>query len=69
MKRVNEDYILGLDIGTNSCGWAVTDKKNNLLKLRGKTAIGSHLFDEGHTAADRAVLELPEDGLSVENGA
>ena len=53
MKRVNEDYILGLDIGTNSCGWAVTDKKNNLLKLRGKTAIGSHLFDEGHTAADR----------------
>ena len=27
MKRVNEDYILGFDIGTNSCGWAVTDKK------------------------------------------
>ncbi|WP_223902600.1 type II CRISPR RNA-guided endonuclease Cas9 [Lactobacillus laiwuensis] len=53
MKRVNEDYILGLDIGTNSCGWAVTDKKNNLLKLRGKTAIGSHLFEEGHTAAKR----------------
>lgn len=53
MSKINEDYILGLDIGTNSCGWAVTDKKNNLLKLRGKTAIGSHLFDEGHTAADR----------------
>ena len=31
----------------------MTDKKNNLLKLREKTAIGSHLFDEGHTAADR----------------
>ena len=53
MSKINEDYILGLDIGTNSCGWAVTDKKNNLLKLRGKTAIGSHLFEEGHTAADR----------------
>ena len=51
-KRI-DDYILGLDIGTNSCGWAVTDKKNNLLKLRGKTAIGSHLFEEGHTAAER----------------
>lgn len=53
MKKRIDDYILGLDIGTNSCGWAVTDKKNNLLKLRGKTAIGSHLFEEGHTAADR----------------
>ena len=53
MKKKIDDYILGLDIGTNSCGWAVTDKKNNLLKLRGKTAIGSHLFEEGHTAADR----------------
>ena len=53
MSKINKDYILGLDIGTNSCGWAVTDKKNNLLKLRGKTAIGSHLFEEGHTAADR----------------
>ena len=26
-EKINEDYILGLDIGTNSCGWAVTDKK------------------------------------------
>lgn len=53
MTKLNDDYILGLDIGTNSCGWAVTDKKNNLLKLRGKTALGSHLFEEGHSAADR----------------
>ena len=53
MQKKIDDYILGLDIGTNSCGWAVTDKKNNLLKLRGKTAIGSHLFEEGHSAADR----------------
>jgi len=27
MSKINEDYILGLDIGTNSCDWAVTDKK------------------------------------------
>ncbi|BDR59986.1 type II CRISPR RNA-guided endonuclease Cas9 [Lactobacillus xylocopicola] len=53
MVKVADDYILGLDIGTNSCGWAVTDKQNTLLKLRGKTAIGSHLFEEGHSAADR----------------
>ena len=53
MKTITEDYILGLDIGTNSCGWAVMDKKNRLLRLRGKRAIGSHLFEEGHSAADR----------------
>lgn len=53
MSQKKDDYILGLDIGTNSCGWAAADKKNNLLKLRGKTAIGSHLFEEGHSAADR----------------
>ncbi len=53
MTKVKSDYILGLDIGTNSCGWAVTDKKNKLLKLRGKTALGSHLFEEGHSAAER----------------
>ncbi len=53
MTEIKSDYILGLDIGTNSCGWAVTDKKNTLLKLRGKTAMGSHLFEEGHSAADR----------------
>ncbi|GGG40732.1 type II CRISPR RNA-guided endonuclease Cas9 [Lactobacillus apis] len=53
MSQKKDDYILGFDIGTNSCGWAAADKKNNLLKLRGKTAIGSHLFEEGHSAADR----------------
>lgn len=53
VSQKKDDYILGLDIGTNSCGWAAADKKNNLLKLRGKTAIGSHLFEEGHSAADR----------------
>ena len=53
MTKVNKNYIVGLDIGTDSCGWVATDKKNNILKLQGKTAIGSHLFEEGHSAADR----------------
>lgn len=53
MTKVNKDYIVGLDIGTDSCGWVATDKKNNILKLQGKTAIGSRLFEEGHSAADR----------------
>lgn len=53
MTHIKKDYIVGLDIGTNSCGWVVTDKNNNILKLRGKTAIGSRLFNEGQSAAER----------------
>ncbi|QGV04081.1 type II CRISPR RNA-guided endonuclease Cas9 [Lactobacillus acetotolerans] len=56
MTKVKEDYIIGLDIGTNSCGWVATDKKNNILHLQNKTAIGSHLFEEGHSAADRRLF-------------
>ena len=29
-------YYLGLDMGTNSVGWAVTDANYNLLKAKGK---------------------------------
>lgn len=53
MTHLKGNYIVGLDIGTNSCGWVATDFKNNLLRLHGRTAIGSHLFEEGKSAADR----------------
>lgn len=48
-----KNYIVGLDIGTNSCGWVATDFENNILKLHGKTAIGARLFEEGQTAEER----------------
>ena len=32
-------YYLGLDMGTNSVGWAVTDPNYNLLKAKGKGAL------------------------------
>lgn len=30
-------YYLGLDIGTTSVGWAVTDENMNLLRKKGQT--------------------------------
>ncbi|MCD8294802.1 MAG: type II CRISPR RNA-guided endonuclease Cas9 [Clostridia bacterium] len=48
-----KDYYIGLDIGTNSVGWAVTDLDYNLIRKRGKDMWGSYLFDEAQTAADR----------------
>lgn len=53
MTRITKPYILGLDIGTNSCGYAVSDMKNQLLHINGKTAIGARLFEAGNPAAER----------------
>lgn len=33
---VNDCYFLGLDMGTNSIGWAVTDENYNLVRKKGK---------------------------------
>jgi CRISPR-associated endonuclease Csn1 len=50
MKNTNKDYYLGLDIGTDSVGWAVTDKEYNILEFRRKPMWGIHLFEGGSTA-------------------
>ncbi len=48
-----KDYFLGLDMGTNSVGWAVTDSEYHLLRKRGKDLWGIREFDEALTAVDR----------------
>ena len=47
------DYYIGLDVGTGSCGWAVTDKSYNILKVSGKSLWGVRLFPTADTAAER----------------
>lgn len=47
------DYYLGLDMGTSSVGWAVTDENYNLLRAKGKDLWGIREFDEANTAAER----------------
>ncbi len=47
------DYYIGLDIGTSSVGWAVTDLNYRVLKFNQKAMWGIRLFNEGNTAADR----------------
>ncbi|USS90223.1 type II CRISPR RNA-guided endonuclease Cas9 [Fructilactobacillus carniphilus] len=46
-------YNLGLDIGTSSIGWAITDENNRLISVKGHYGIGARLFSEGQSAADR----------------
>ncbi len=49
----NREYFLGLDMGTSSVGWAVTDEKYQLLKAKGKDLWGIREFEEAQTAVDR----------------
>lgn len=48
-----QDYYLGLDIGTNSVGYAVTDEAYNLLRFHGSDAWGVTIFDEASQSAER----------------
>ena len=49
----NEKFFLGLDIGTNSVGWAVTDENYRIRKFKNNLMWGVHLFDEAQQSADR----------------
>ncbi len=48
---MGKNYYLGLDMGTSSVGWAVTDEKYRILRAKGKDLWGVRLFSEAKTAA------------------
>ncbi|MEG1877635.1 MAG: type II CRISPR RNA-guided endonuclease Cas9, partial [Lachnospiraceae bacterium] len=54
-KKEFGEYFLGLDIGTNSVGWAVTDDRYQIQKLNGKAMWGIRLFQEAQTAEARRI--------------
>lgn len=51
-----ENYYLGLDVGTDSIGWAVTDEQYNIPKFKGNAMWGIRLLEGGETANDRRVF-------------
>ena len=53
MADIKKEYYIGLDIGTNSLGGAVTDTDYNVIKKNGKALWGVRLFTEAETAAER----------------
>lgn len=46
-------YYGGIDLGTSSIGWALTDVNYNLVRKKGKDLWGVRLFDEANTAQER----------------
>lgn len=52
---VGESYFVGLDIGTNSVGAAVTDKFYRILRFKGNAMWTSAVFDSAQQASDRRI--------------
>lgn len=53
MRNVLGDYYVGLDIGTDSVGWAVSDPTYKILKYKGNAMWGVSLFDAAEQSAER----------------
>ncbi len=53
---MKDNYFVGLDLGSNSIGWAATDEEYNFLRLKGKTAWGSRIFKEANSKKGRRTL-------------
>ena len=49
--RNASNYTIGLDLGTGSVGWAVTDSNGELYTRNGKHTLGARLFPNAETAA------------------
>ena len=55
-KNFYGDWLLGLDIGTNSVGWAVTDTGYNILKYKSNAMWGVQSFFPGQPMRGQAKL-------------
>ena len=50
---MGKGYYVGLDMGTGSVGWAVTDESYQILRRHGKAMWGVRLFESAKTAEER----------------
>ncbi len=53
MKKGNKPYYLGLDIGTDSVGYAAANEEYDLLKFHGEPIWGINTFEAGSLAKER----------------
>lgn len=49
------DYTVGLDLGTGSVGWCVTDERGELYHRYGKPTLGSRIYPNAETAASTRI--------------
>lgn len=61
------DYYLGLDLGTGSLGWAVTDEAYEVVRAHGKSLWGVRLFESAKTAEERRTFRTARRRLARRN--
>lgn len=64
---MTNDYYVGLDLGSGSVGWAVTDPAYHLLRSHGKALWGVRLFDTAKTAEERRGFRISRRRLQRRN--
>lgn len=52
LRNYSGEYNIGLDMGTGSVGWAVTDENGKLLYFKKQPTWGSRLFDSAQPASE-----------------
>lgn len=65
--QMKKDYYLGLDLGTGSLGWAVTDAQYEILRKHGNALWGVRLFDNANTAEERRLFRTARRRLDRRN--
>lgn len=64
---MTKDYYMGLDMGTGSLGWAVTDEEYNIIRAHGKSLWGVRLFESANTAEERRIFRTGRRRLDRRN--
>lgn len=64
---MDKEYYLGLDMGTGSVGWAVTDSDYSLIRTHGKDLWGVRLFESANTAEERRMFRCQRRRLDRRN--
>lgn len=55
---MGKEYYLGLDIGTDSVGWAVCDTDYKIPKFKGNAMWGIRLFEKSNSAEEKKGFSL-----------
>ena len=64
---MGQDYFLGLDMGTGSLGWAVTNDRYEVQRKHGKDLWGVRLFESASTAEERRMFRTARRRLDRRN--
>ncbi len=64
---MEKEYFLGLDMGTGSLGWAVTNTSYEVIRKHGKALWGVRLFESANTAEERRTFRTNRRRLKRRN--